>query len=410
MSLLKQLRNLSYEMASQYNYDGFSSALRWGLDRGAQIALSPVARTSQKILSPMLLSAEELKTKLRHSSNIIEYGESKRAIIKEPDFYDNSDEDISERVGEYEISRPWVGSVDRATVIGTYPIVFRGKKVVTEAVGGPQVHLANMFYTLSEFGAHPKQFLSAGQAHPNDVVLLCNSWNSGYFHWVTESLSRLEGVEAYEQATGIRPTLLLDPNPTDFQIESLKLAGYSESDWITWDCNRGIVENLIVPTNRREADYSSYSLFDPSWLRRTLRPSAIKKIDQSNFSERVYISRSDASSRRVVNEEAVLEMLESRGFEKYNLALMSVAETIALFEQAEIIVAPHGAGLTDIIYADDAAIVELFRGAANTRVYFMLAKQLNMWYGYLNCEAIGPDMHVDLARLNTVLNAAYNNG
>lgn len=107
------------------------------------------------------------------------------------------------------------------------------------------------------------------------------------------------------------------------------------------------------------------------------------------------------------NEKEIIDILSKKyNFERYYLEEMTVAETVSLFSQAEVIVGPHGAGLTDIIFADDAAVIELFRGTANTRVYFSLAKQLDLWYGCIHGDRIGSDIEIDIRELQDTIDAA----
>jgi len=51
-------------------------------------------------------------------------------------------------------------------------------------------------------------------------------------------------------------------------------------------------------------------------------------------------------TRRIINEHEVIEALATFGFVAYALEEMSFSEQVRLFSQAEMVVAPHGAGLT----------------------------------------------------------------
>jgi hypothetical protein len=67
--------------------------------------------------------------------------------------------------------------------------------------------------------------------------------------------------------------------------------------------------------------------------------------------ERIYISRCSAKKRRLVNEAELEAQLTARGFKIIQTEQLSVAEQSALFRRAKCVVAPHGAGLTNLIFS-----------------------------------------------------------
>jgi hypothetical protein len=112
--------------------------------------------------------------------------------------------------------------------------------------------------------------------------------------------------------------------------------------------------------------------------------------------KRIYISRSDARLRRVLNEKRLLPRLESLGFERAVLGALPIAEQVALFRRAEIVIAPHGAGLAHIAWCKPGTkIVEFFpspdgpRGLVRnaTYDYWLLSQLLGLDY---SCHFGGP--------------------
>ena len=73
-------------------------------------------------------------------------------------------------------------------------------------------------------------------------------------------------------------------------------------------------------------------------------------------------------------------------FKIYVLEEMSYIEQVKLFAQAKAIVAPHGAGLTNLIFAENPIILELF-GAYVGREFANLARGMNFKYGCLGCAS-----------------------
>jgi len=76
----------------------------------------------------------------------------------------------------------------------------------------------------------------------------------------------------------------------------------------------------------------------------------------------------------VRNEAAVRDLLAAYGFQDVDPGHLSVAEQIATFAQAELIVATHGAGLTNIVFASPGArVIELFPAGYLLPDYWWLA-------------------------------------
>jgi capsular polysaccharide biosynthesis protein len=76
---------------------------------------------------------------------------------------------------------------------------------------------------------------------------------------------------------------------------------------------------------------------------------------------RLYLSREDAGARRLLNEPALVKALQPFGFEPIQCSALRLEEQVLLFQQAQIVVAPHGAALANILFcAPGASVLELF--------------------------------------------------
>ena len=75
---------------------------------------------------------------------------------------------------------------------------------------------------------------------------------------------------------------------------------------------------------------------------------------------RIFVSRRDVARRKLLNEDEIFAALAPLGFERTVPGELGVAEQIAAFSAARVIVAAHGAALTNMMFAPpSAAIVEL---------------------------------------------------
>jgi len=96
---------------------------------------------------------------------------------------------------------------------------------------------------------------------------------------------------------------------------------------------------------------------------------------------RIYISRSDTTLRQVSNENELLDALEPFGFTAICLSTMPFLEQVKLIRGAQIIIAPHGMGLTHIAFHEgQPLLIELHNPTIGTDAYAFVARGLNFGY------------------------------
>lgn len=96
---------------------------------------------------------------------------------------------------------------------------------------------------------------------------------------------------------------------------------------------------------------------------------------------RIYITRKDtAVGRRILNEGELIRVAEQFGFQSHTLEGMSLAAQIELFFDAEAVLAPHGAGLTNLLFSDHVGVVELHPTPTAFPHYYFLSQALGHRY------------------------------
>ncbi|WP_247002209.1 glycosyltransferase family 61 protein [Halosolutus gelatinilyticus] len=211
-----------------------------------------------------------------------------------------------------------------------------------------------------------------------------------YYHWMVETVPQIRYIRAFEENTGERVTLLLPPDAPSFVGETLDVLGWPRSkvEYATepvYDISR-----LVLPSfpERRAADFE--------WLRREVLDQVLETTPESG--DNVYVSRANAVERRVVNEDDVMDVLSQFGFSCYRLEERSLEQNVRLFADADVVVGPHGAGLTDVVFADDCILVELFGDKIKPH-YRELASTLGLSYEPMYCRAESTDIVVDTEAL-----------
>ncbi|MBF0375022.1 MAG: glycosyltransferase family 61 protein [Alphaproteobacteria bacterium] len=239
-----------------------------------------------------------------------------------------------------------------------------------------------------------------------DALLLAARFTHfNYFHWIVDLLSRLWCMGMFERPDEI--TLVMpDHRLSPFQTEILRQVGL-RNPMIGLNRHVAEIERLHFPSFFAPGGYSRAQC---AWLGSLLK-RAFGVADGLPGRRRLYISRADAKWRGLTNEDEVTRLLAARGFQVVVPGRLPVAEQARLFASAEIVVAPHGAGNTNMLFAPrGACLIEVVAAECPNNCYYMLTKQNGQRYGrVLDRQADGArggGMTADLERLAVVVDQA----
>ncbi len=196
------------------------------------------------------------------------------------------------------------------------------------------------------------------------VAVIASTLASGYSHWLLDELPRLLALDPVDQA----PQLIAHTKH-EFSRTALALYGWKggliEPKWQAHrQCEQLIVPSLVGFVGR------------PTVRAARLLNAFVQPLHTgtSVYGERLYLSREATRRRRITNESALWAELESRGFVKLRLEEMPWREQINAFRQAKVIVAPHGAGLANLVFCRAGTrVVELFNREYVNACFWRLA-------------------------------------
>jgi capsular polysaccharide biosynthesis protein len=104
---------------------------------------------------------------------------------------------------------------------------------------------------------------------------------------------------------------------------------------------------------------------------------------QSRKVERFYLTRSHAA-RSIQGEPKLESALEGEGFRILRMEQLAFHEQVKLMQKAALIVAPHGAGLANILFLRDGSkVVEVSSGDSFESCYRRIAASLDFEYRYV---------------------------
>lgn len=196
------------------------------------------------------------------------------------------------------------------------------------------------------------------------VADLTHVFGRNYYHWMYEVLPRVHLL----QKSGLEVNQFVvksEPDYLPFQTETLHQLGITTDQLIKTHSGFHIqAEELIVPSQPSFATKWGYDFLRDTFLKEAGAKSSDKK--------RIYISRK--WSRRITNEEQLMEVLRLFGFIKVELETLSVREQVQLFSSVEVIIAAHGAGLTNLTFCQPGTkIVEIFSPTYITSLYWVIS-------------------------------------
>ena len=240
----------------------------------------------------------------------------------------------------------------------------------------------------------------------SDALWITDDWSEGYFHWLTDALTRLFVVRSRLNEF----VLLLPGNyrALGFVDASLKAFGVKAVEFIGRD---EVVKSrrLFLPTHTAPSGHYNEEII--RGVGRLLLQSYGDT--DSRVGRRVYLSRGRARKRRIDNEKAVVDVLSEFDFQTIYAEDLSFEQQVKICSRARHLVSNHGAGLTNMLFMPQGASVLELRHHTDriNNCYFTLASALELNYFYQSCQSGNStdDPHVaDLVVDPTVLRANLN--
>ena len=216
-----------------------------------------------------------------------------------------------------------------------------------------------------------------------------------YYHWMFDVLPRIELLRLNGITINNIDNFVLNDVRYPFQEETLITLGIPRQKILESSKFPHVKADRLIVASRVGLVFNM-----PKWacnfLRHNFLSETAKGKEKSNKLERIYLNRANANYRRVVNETELINYLDGLGFESVTLESMLVAEQALLFSSAKVIVAPHGSGLTNLVFCSPGAkVIELFSPNFVNSIYWALSNLIDVEYYYIIGEGKRPPEYVD---------------
>jgi len=217
---------------------------------------------------------------------------------------------------------------------------------------------------------------------------------NNYFHFLFDIITKLK---IYQEKFSLSEIdYFYVPSICDWQKKIFSLFDISEDRLIDSNKFRHVKGTEIIaidhPWYRKGFVQQEISNL-PEWSIFFLREKFLKFKKKFNASKKIFIDRSDSvySHCKLINNKKIIEYLETKGFKTYQVSKLDFFEQIYLFENAEIIISPHGAALTNIIFSGpNLKLFELIPENHGSIKCERISKFLNFKYTKINLDPITP--------------------
>lgn len=253
------------------------------------------------------------------------------------------------------------------------------------------------------------------------VAVLSSLSGNTYFHWIVDVLPRIEILRRSGLNLDEIDWFLINGGNHSFQYETLNKLGISKEKILSSDQHSYVQSaRLIAPA------FSGYFGWLEPWALSFLRQEFLSIIPNRvfsesscsssgllnfdvnnsyiNSSERVYISRSDANHRQLLNEVEIFDHLRPLGFVQVALESLSFRDQVALFASAKVIIAPHGSGLTNMVFCQPGTtVIELVSPHYVRHYYWVISHLLGLNHYFLSGETLPSPLIRELMYQNPLI-------
>jgi hypothetical protein len=299
------------------------------------------------------------------------------------------------------IPESYLATLTDVTLVPDYNLLIKNNRfVIADRFGTKQLFDANMAAHGRYFNYNLtlKQFIFPGEnKHLNSVwdsptveiddtenyyLLSCDRNDQVYAHWIWKILYEI--YFAIKFLENHHPILIFTYEPRQWQIQSLLhyFPSLSNCRYGTARCRTRFkrIFSSIVPSDSVFLDGSYHS---------HLRGSFCPTITSS---KRIYISRSDARTRRIVNEKLLVTKLQELGYQSIVIGDMPTIEQAKIFASASHLIYTNGSHFTNLIYCKPGTKVCVITGIGFDPIDFQIIRNFGV-ESVLFSTALAPNLN-----------------
>jgi capsular polysaccharide biosynthesis protein len=230
-------------------------------------------------------------------------------------------------------------------------------------------------------------------------------WDN-YYHWYIDSLPRILALHDSFCKKFDKITLITTKNLNEEQLQILKSLLPQNTELQKAEKNAIIKPHRYIFLPFLSAKCSGFLPNKYLNFYKEKINDLFSSTNQKWSLKKIYISRQNAKKRKIINEEQVINFLKTKGFEIFQLEDHSIKTQIKLFKSASLIVAQHGAALTNLLYSENTEIVEIFSCKNNHLNHYKdlaLSKDLKYNAIFLDGNSKNDDVFLPIQYLEKII-------
>ena len=237
---------------------------------------------------------------------------------------------------------------------------------------------------------------------------------NNYGHWMLDILPKLCISEKFSNLNDFDGIYL--PNiKNNFQKDSLKYFNINPNKYIDGsEINHIYAEKLTIPQHPyweiNKHQFETVANVDQDII--SILRNKFLKNSENTTKEKLYIDRSDSKyfHMQIENTEELHKFLKKNNFKILKLSEITFEDQISLFQNAEIVVGAHGAGLCNLIFCNPKTkVIEFSNKEFKCDLFKNICKINNLdYYKYISekevpIDRINPDIKVSINKLSELI-------
>ena len=227
---------------------------------------------------------------------------------------------------------------------------------------------------------------------------------SNYFHWLFDLLPKIEILYKNDYLKNI--DFFYVPMINSFILKTLRPYGIKKKQLINSSDQKHIEADEILTFEHlyfKKGNWHNSFETIPKWIILFLQTKFIKYKKKISIKKNFFIDRTDSKfgHYKIINQIELKTLLKKNGFDFIQLSKIDWYNQIYIFNNAKTIIAPHGAGLANIVFCKkNTKIFEiLIKNDSQRNMYQNIGKKIKLNYKKLiisNNKKTNDDRNIEL--------------